>query len=81
MTQWVLNINGQVIPRRYLRRLRPDELSSEVKITKRAGFYAQIKLSHGNSFTVPAKDSMPNTQYSWDEEDRPIPILEADAMD
>ena len=63
MTQWILNINGQVIPRRYLCQLRPDELSSEVKITKRAWFYAKIKLSHGDSFTVPTKDHTPNPRY------------------
>ena len=28
MTQWVLDINVQVLPWRYLRRIRPDELSS-----------------------------------------------------
>ena len=30
---------------------------------------------------VPAKDHTPNPQDLWDEEDRPIPIPEADAMD
>ena len=81
MTQWVLNINGQAVPRRSLRLLWPDELSSEVEIAKRAAFDAQIKLSHGVSFTVPEKEHTPNPQDPWDEEDRPIPIPEADAMD
>ena len=53
MSQWVLNINGQVVPRRYLGRLRLYGLISEVEISKRVAFNAQIKLSHGKSFTVP----------------------------
>ena len=67
MTQWVLNINGQVVPRRSLHRLRTYELSSEFEISKRVAFNAQIKLSHGKSFTVPAEEHTPNPQDSWDE--------------
>ena len=47
---------------RYLRRLRPDELSSDVEIAKRAGFDAKIKTSHGDSFKVPAKEHTTNPQ-------------------
>ena len=47
MTQWVLNINGKVVPQRSLSRLQPDELISDVEISKRAAFDAQIKISHG----------------------------------
>ena len=43
MTQCVLKINGHVVPRRSLRRLQPGELSSDVEISKRADFDAQIK--------------------------------------
>ena len=81
MTQWVLNINGKVVPRRSLHRMRPDELSSEVYIAKQTNFDAQIKLSHGNSFTVPAKELTSNPQDTWDKQDCPIPIPEADKMD
>ena len=81
MTQQVLKINGKVFPRRSLRQLRPDELSSEVEIAKRAAFDTQIKLRNGDSFTVPAKEHTLNPQDLWDAEDRPIPIPEADAMD
>ena len=81
MTQWVLNISRQVLPRRSLRRLQPDELSSEVEISKRADFDSKIKISHGDSFTSPAKEHMPNPQYPWDGEDRTIPIPEAGATD
>ena len=34
MTQWVLKINGQVLPQISLRRMQPDELSCEVEISK-----------------------------------------------
>ena len=81
MTQWVLKINGQVVPRRYLCRLRPDELSSDIEIEKQAAFDAQIKIGHGESFTVPAKKHTPNPQDPWYEEDCPRTIPEADTMD
>ena len=81
ITQWVLKINLQVDPRRSLLRLQPDELSSDIEIEKQYAFDAQIKISHGNSFTVPVKDHTPNPQDLWDEEDLPIPIPEVDAVD
>ena len=40
MTQWVLNINGKIVPRRSLRLLRPNELSSDVEISNRDSFDA-----------------------------------------
>ena len=56
MAQWVLKINGQVVPRRSLQNLRPDELANKSEIAKRASFDASIKIKHGDSFTVPDKD-------------------------
>ena len=38
-------------------------------------------MSHGESFTVPEKEHTQNPQDPWYEEDRPIPIPEADAVD
>ena len=38
MTQWVLNTNGQVVPQRSLRWLRPDGLISDVEIEKMSCF-------------------------------------------
>ena len=67
MMEWVLKINGRFFPRKYLRQLRPDELTSDVEIKKRAAFDAQIKISHGDSFKVPEKEYTPNPQYPWDE--------------
>ena len=39
-------INGQVLPRRPLRRLRLDEWSNDFEIRKRSEFDAQIKGKH-----------------------------------
>ena len=55
MAQWVLKINGQVIPRISLRKLRPDELANESEIAKRAAFDASIKIKHGEYFKEPDK--------------------------
>ena len=48
MTQLVLKINGELVPWRFLRRLRLDELSSDVEILKQSGFDAKITISHGD---------------------------------
>ena len=80
-TQWILKINRQVVPWTYLRKFRPDEMSKETTISKRAVFDAAIKLTHGDSFPIPEKDFQPNPQDAWDEEDHPIPVPEADAVD
>ena len=56
-------------------------MSSDVEIAKRDYFDAQIKMSYGKSFTVPEKKHTPNPNDPWDEEDCPIPIPEADAVD
>ena len=81
MSQWILKINGQVVPQRSLRKLRPDKLSKETEVAKRAVFDAAIKLIHGDSFTIREKELQPNPQDAWDEEDHPIPVPEADAVD
>ena len=81
MTQWVFKINRKVVPQRSLRRMQHDELSSDVEIEKWAAFDAKIRISYGKSFTVPAKEHTLNHQDPWYEEDYPIPIPEADAMD
>ena len=61
--------------------MRPYELSKDTEIAKRAAFDVEIKLIHGESFTVPQKEFEPNYQDAWDEEDHPIPVPEADAVD
>ena len=54
MTQWVLQQNGQIVPRRTLRRLRAAERapSNEAEAAKRAEFDAAIKVKLGNSFAA-----------------------------
>ena len=71
MAQWILKINGQVVPRKSLRKLRPNELANESEIAKRAAFDASIKIKHGDSFTVPDKEFLLNPQDPWDEEEHP----------
>ena len=36
MTQWVLQQNGQILPRRTMRRLTPEERAWEIEIKKRS---------------------------------------------
>ena len=48
MTQCILKINGQVVPRRYLRKPRPYDPRKETAISKRAAFDATIKMIHGD---------------------------------
>ena len=81
MTQWILNIHGQVVPQISLRNLHPDELRKETEIAKRASFDAAIKLIHGDSFTMNGKEFEPNPQDSWDEEDHLIPVPDYDVVD
>jgi hypothetical protein len=51
MAQWILKANGQVVPRRTLRRLLPAELapSNEVEADKRASFTTSIREVLGDS--------------------------------
>ena len=51
MCQWVIHQNGQVVPRKTIRRLRLEELTitNDTESNKRADFDAGIKESLGNS--------------------------------
>ena len=53
MFQWILQQNGQIVPRSNLRRLRPEERSAknEDEANKRASFDAAIKEDLGDSIT------------------------------
>jgi len=55
MAQWVLQQNGQIVPRRTLRRLNQEELSHNnlVEVAKREAFDAEIKQRLGDSLSVP----------------------------
>ena len=61
--------------------MRPNQWNRKVEIAKRVDFDAQIMLKHGNLFTIPAKEFVPNPQDAWDEENHPIPVTEADVVD
>jgi hypothetical protein len=54
MAQWVLQLNGQIVPRRSLRRLTAQEASStnETEVRKRSEFNAAIKERYGDSFAL-----------------------------
>ena len=54
MTQWCLKSNGQVVPRRTVKRLIAEQLapSNAVEIAKISGFDADIKRRLGDSFSL-----------------------------
>ena len=85
MAQWVLKMNGQVVPRRTLRKLRADELAMETEKSKRAEFDAAIKLKYGDSLSPP-RETSPNPQDGGDEASLPFgevgpQVPEADVLD
>ena len=51
MAQWILKANGRVVPRRYLRPLKVDELHSPVEIKKREVFDELIQRRWGSPMT------------------------------
>ena len=55
MTQWVLKQNGQIFPRRTMRRLTPEEWAREIEIKKRSELNDAIKARYGDSFSLPDK--------------------------
>ena len=90
MCQWILQQNGQIVPRRTLRRLRPIDLSvtNEAEATNCAQFDAAIKKDLGDSITpAPIKqkqsiDPMNNFDYDeLDQDDYENVVPEADAVD
>ena len=52
MAQALLKSNGEVVPRRTVRRLTEHELISETEIAKRKKFDQSIKDSLGDSLTI-----------------------------
>jgi len=88
MAQWVLQINGKIVPRRTLRRLRREELSQDnlVERSKREQFDARIKELLGDSLSVPTDspidnlDPLNNFDYGDEDDlasDSVIPAAEA----
>ena len=56
MAQWILKVNGRVVPRRSLRPLKVDEIHSPVEVKKREVFDEIIKRRWGTPMT-PQKHS------------------------
>ena len=55
MAQWILKANGEVVPRRMLRSLNPQELHSPVKQKKRDLFDELIATKWKTSITPPCQ--------------------------
>lgn len=72
MSQWVLNSNGNFVPRRTLRPLKPEEVCSETETKKRQLFENLIARRWGTSVNPPResddKDDMTWEEYEDDEE-------------
>ena len=71
MTQWVLKQNGQIVPRRKMRRLTPVKWAREIEIKKRSEFNDAIKARYSDSFYLPDK-TLKNPQDEDDTDDLPF---------
>ena len=88
MAQSILKKNGEIVPRRTCRRLRIDEIHSEVEKTKRAEFDKSILKIHGDSMSIPVCDPKSKPE-DWslddyieaDEGDIPVRSLPDDPVD
>ena len=69
MCQWVLQMNGEIVPRRSLRRLRAEEISvtNEAEASKRAQFDEAITKKLGNSFSA-APERRPSEAFHQEED-------------
>ena len=56
MAQFILKINGQVVPRRTTKPLTKEEWESESEQKKRTSFDAAIKTKFGDSISLPPID-------------------------
>ena len=89
MANWILTQNGQVIPRRSIRRLTKNEISesNEVEAAKRASFTADITSKLGDSVKLPSKPLPLQEDPDWnaepygDEESPTNEPFEADLVD
>ena len=50
MTMWILKTNVMIVPGTGLRKLTPGELHSDVELSKRNAFDANVHLKLGKSF-------------------------------
>ena len=83
MTQAVLTITGNVVPRRTCAPLTISEIHSESEKNKRNKFDAEILRIYGDSMTVPADKPLPTDLDILDlveDEDDPIHQVEEDPL-
>ena len=86
MTHWFMKSNGQVVPRRTVKRLTAEQLtpSNAVEIAKIAAFDDDVKRRLGDSFSLPVNKERMKTQAKEDSVDdycRPTPFLDLHAED
>ena len=88
MTQWVLKQNGEIVPRRTMRSLTPEELSRDSEILKRLNFTEAIQLKYGDSLSLPKRKWRVKFKEEEDDEyfdlffDEVAPLIpEADIVD
>ena len=56
MSQWIMDIKGNVIPRQTFRKLTPSEIKSPIEEKKRVNFDDEVKSRHGDSINLPEDD-------------------------
>ena len=80
MSQWVMNRQGNVIPRQTLRKLTPSERLSEVEIAKRAEFDQRIKDRHGDSVNPPPNEPVVHDIHTENDDMDDHTMPEADSF-
>ena len=76
MAQWVLNSNGNVVPRRTVQPLTVDERHSPTEQRKRETFDVLIQRRWGNSINPPKIQDEPVAEKYEDGDEEPIMIPE-----
>ena len=84
MTQWIIFKNGQIAPRRTVRRLTPEEMSRNTEMSKRKEFDEATRVKFGDSLSLPTRqrkivDNVDGFDLPFDEVDLQTP--EADLTD
>ena len=78
MSQWILEANGEVVPRQTLRSLKPEEIHSPIEKKKRDLFDELITCRWVTSLTPPLKPTPDQEFDEYEEEEespRLIPVL------
>ena len=75
MSQWILRVDGIVIPRQTVRPLTQSELDSPVEKTKRKAFDEAISRKLGNSWSKPPKDLDPADFIPYADDDEEAHVM------